>query len=134
MNYNLDVDLLSVELLPPDKRKSKMLALAQSLLSASQYAHGYIFGVYLTDLNERILFNGSKLVLEYALNTRYGTTFQQPPLVSDNTSLSYPQWLMDFSLVMMRRLARLSEPQMHRLGLDPYSPLSTLTIFRLISQ
>lgn len=83
MNYDLDVNPLSVELLPPDKRKSNMLALVKSLLSACQYAHDYLFGAYLTDLNQRILYNGGKLVLEYALNTRYGTTFQQPPLVSD---------------------------------------------------
>ena len=31
----------------------------------------------------RVRFNGQKLVLEYALNTYYNTTFRQPTLVSD---------------------------------------------------
>lgn len=33
--------------------------------------------------DERKYFNGQKVVLEYALNKYYGTTFRQPPLVSD---------------------------------------------------
>lgn len=33
--------------------------------------------------DERKYFNGQKVVLEYALNRYYGTTFRQPPLVSD---------------------------------------------------
>lgn len=34
-------------------------------------------------VDERILFNGQKIILEYALNRYYLTTFRQPPLVSD---------------------------------------------------
>jgi hypothetical protein len=34
-------------------------------------------------VDERILYNGQKLVLEYALNRFYFTNFRQPPLVSD---------------------------------------------------
>lgn len=34
-------------------------------------------------VNERVLFNGQKIVLEYALNKWFFTTFRQPPLVSD---------------------------------------------------
>lgn len=34
-------------------------------------------------LYERITYNGQKLVLEYAMNKWFGTTFRQPPLVSD---------------------------------------------------
>ena len=34
-------------------------------------------------LKERILYNASKLVLEYALNKQYSTTFRQPPSTSD---------------------------------------------------
>lgn len=34
-------------------------------------------------LFERITYNGQKLVLEYALNKWFGTTFRQPPSVSD---------------------------------------------------
>jgi hypothetical protein len=45
-------------------------------------------------LFERIEYNGQKLVLEYALNTWFGTTFRQPPNVSDiyvtNNSIGIP--------------------------------------------
>ena len=34
-------------------------------------------------LSERVLYNGQKLVLEYAMNKWFGTTFRQPPNVSD---------------------------------------------------
>ena len=34
-------------------------------------------------VKERILYNASKLVLEYALNKEYGTAFRQPTAVSD---------------------------------------------------
>jgi hypothetical protein len=34
-------------------------------------------------INERIRFNGQKIILEYALNKQFGTTFQQPPVLSD---------------------------------------------------
>lgn len=34
-------------------------------------------------LQERVLYNGSKLVLEYALNKEFNTTFRQPPVNSD---------------------------------------------------
>jgi hypothetical protein len=83
MNYNLNTDPLVIEILPPDKRKANTINLAQSLLSACQWAHDYLFGAYYDDLKERILFNGTKLVLEYALNKEYHTTFRQPELVSD---------------------------------------------------
>jgi len=44
------------------------------------------WGVYLPTsigTDTRILFNGQKIVLEYALNLKFGTTFRQPPSVSD---------------------------------------------------
>ena len=34
-------------------------------------------------VNERVLFNGQKIILEYALNKWFFTNFRQPPLVSD---------------------------------------------------
>jgi len=34
-------------------------------------------------VSERVNYNGQKLVLEFALNKWFGTTFRQPPLVSD---------------------------------------------------
>lgn len=42
--------------------------------------------VYLDDfvgVDERVLYNSAKLVLEYALNRRFQTTFNQPPTLSD---------------------------------------------------
>lgn len=83
MNYELDVNPLAVELLPPDKRKTKLVILIQSILSSLQYGRDFLFGAYYDDLKERILFNGSKLVLEYALNKKYQTTFRQPTSQSD---------------------------------------------------
>lgn len=83
MNYNLNIDPLVVELLPPDKRKTNIIKLVQSLLSACQWAHDALFITYYDDLKERILFNGTKLVLEYALNKQFETTFRQPDSVSD---------------------------------------------------
>lgn len=83
MNYDLNIDPLVIEILPPDKRKNGIVTLTQSLLSSCQWAHDWLFGIYYDDLKERILFNGTKLVLEYALNKEYGTIFRQPNLVSD---------------------------------------------------
>lgn len=40
--------------------------------------HQFFIGV-----EERLKYNTQKLVLEYALNVRFGTVFRQPPLVSD---------------------------------------------------
>lgn len=34
-------------------------------------------------VDERVMYNHIKLTLEWALNKRFGTTFRQPPLVSD---------------------------------------------------
>ena len=45
-------------------------------------------------VDQRVLFNGQKLVLEYALNERFSTTFRQPPSTSDiyitNNTLGIP--------------------------------------------
>ena len=45
-------------------------------------------------MSERILYNGQKLVLEYAMNKWFGTTFRQPNSVSDiyisNNSITIP--------------------------------------------
>jgi hypothetical protein len=38
---------------------------------------------YFIGVDERIMYDHLKLTLEYALNKRFGTTFKQPPLVSD---------------------------------------------------
>lgn len=54
-----------------------------------------IYQLYFIGTDERILYNGQNLVLNYALNKRFETNFRQPPLVSDiyftiNTPLPLP--------------------------------------------
>lgn len=134
--YDVNINQISIELLPPDKRYTKNIAFIQSLLTGVQWIRDLIFGsyyegaqevgisdyapgtynylekviynkkVYLsldnnntaapTDttiwlliqdnfigIKERILYCGSKLVLEYALNKQFDTVFRQPPNQSD---------------------------------------------------
>jgi hypothetical protein len=130
--YDLDINPVAIEQLPPDKRYPSNIALITGLLAPLQWAHDLIFNsfyvgssapiyspgaynyldqviynkqVYVsliaantdvptTDnweliqsnfigIKERILYNGQKLVLEYALNKEFGTTFRQPPAQSD---------------------------------------------------
>lgn len=47
-------------------------------------------------VDERILYNGTKLILEYALNKWFDTTFLQPPLVSDIYLTTNPTLLSVF--------------------------------------
>lgn len=47
-------------------------------------------------VDERILYNGGKLALEYALNKWFDTTFLQPPLVSDIYLTTNPTTLSVF--------------------------------------
>jgi hypothetical protein len=42
-----------------------------------------IYQNYFTGVDTRIMYNSQTLVFEYALNTRFGATFRQPPLQSD---------------------------------------------------
>ena len=42
-----------------------------------------LYQIFFTGTDTRIKYNGQKLVLEYAINDRFMTTFRQPPLVSD---------------------------------------------------
>ena len=134
--YDININQISIELLPPDKRYTKNIAFIQSLLTGVQWIRDLVFGSYyegaqevgVTDyapgtynyldrviyekkvylsldnantaaptdetlwlliqdnfigVKERILYCGSKLVLEYALNKQFGTTFRQPTNVSD---------------------------------------------------
>lgn len=134
--YDVNINQISIELLPPDKRYTKNIAFIQSLLTGVQWIRDLVFGsyyegaeesgisdyapgtynyldkviynkkVYLsldnnntaapTDatfwlliqdnfigIKERILYCGSKLVLEYALNKQFDTVFRQPPNTSD---------------------------------------------------
>ena len=47
-------------------------------------------------VDERVLFNGQKLVLEYALNLRFLSSFRQPPLVSDIYISNLPYDIVGF--------------------------------------
>lgn len=131
--FDINYNQKAVELLPPDKRGSKMVAWVISLLSQVQYCRDKILGDYkegsiypiwsagtytkgirviygqsvyevivasttaipttvsdwriyldyFIGVDERIKYNHIKLTLEYALNKRFGTTFNQPPTLSD---------------------------------------------------
>lgn len=130
--FNVNYSNMGIELLPPDKRNSRLVKLVSVLLSQIQYlrdlifdsygsgssAPAYVTGTYSlgsrvvykhnvyeslvagnTDVpptatwflvqsnaigvNEQALYNGQKIVLEYALNRWFGTNFIQPPGQSD---------------------------------------------------
>jgi hypothetical protein len=84
MNFNFNLNTAALNNLPPDKRLPKNTALIQALLSPLQFASDAFFLTYYqNDLKERILYNGQKLVLEYALNKKFGGVFRQLPGVSD---------------------------------------------------
>lgn len=131
--YDLDYTIAGPQLLPPDKRRTKMMAWIKALLKPLQYLHDimfisykqgstdpqyaggtynkgdrvvYFFSVYesligtnaalptdqtkwvkiqenFIGVDERVKYNGQKIVLEYALNKWFVTQFRQPPLQSD---------------------------------------------------
>jgi hypothetical protein len=131
--FDITLSVKAIELLPPDKRSSTIVAWIKQLYKPLQQSHYALFvsyktgstapqwtaGTYayrerviygqtvyesLTDGNtaiptdtnywrvyqdsfigvdERLTYNHQKLVLQYALNTRFGTTFNQPPTLSD---------------------------------------------------
>lgn len=49
-----------------------------------------MYELFFIGTDERIKYNGQRLVLEYALNKRFGTNFRQPPLQSDIYFEVYP--------------------------------------------
>jgi len=49
-------------------------------------------------VDSRVLFNGQKLVLEYALNQRFFSNFRQPPAVSDIYITNLPSSLVGFNI------------------------------------
>ena len=82
--YDFNINNNIINILPPDKRKTNNVTFIQSLLSGLQISHDSFFNIYYNnDLKERIQYNGSKVILEYALNKKFGGTFRQPPLLSD---------------------------------------------------
>lgn len=85
MIYDYNIDNAAIQQLPPDKRLPKNITFIQELLNHTlQDAHYAFFNTYYqSDLSKRILYNGQKLVLENALNLKFGGVFRQPPLVSD---------------------------------------------------
>ncbi len=89
--YDFNINKNIINILPPDKRTSNTILFIQSLLSGLQTSHDAFFNTYYRDdLSERIQYNGSKVVLEYALNKQFGGTFRQPPLLSDIFTTKFP--------------------------------------------
>jgi len=81
--YDFNINNSLINILPPDKRNPNNTTFIQSLLSGLQFAHDAFFNTYYqNDLSERIQYNGSKVVLEYALNKQFGGAFRQPPNLS----------------------------------------------------
>lgn len=132
--FDVDYNKIGPQLLPPDKRYSRMVAWVKVLLSPLQWVRDLWMGSYRTGstanpwLNsstyakydrvvykqkvyeslkngntdnptvqaswmvvqqnfigvfERVLYNGNKLIFEYAINKYFGTVFRQPPNTSD---------------------------------------------------
>ncbi len=130
--FDLDIEPVLVEQLPPDKRYTKNIAWLKALAKPLQWAHNLLFKSYYegatcpdyapgtwnkyqqviyqkkvyesliddnTDaptadtwmliqddfvgLKQRVKYNGQRLVLEFALNKEFNTTFRQPPAQSD---------------------------------------------------
>lgn len=132
--FDIDYDIASIELMPPDKRVSPNLQLVRSFFEPLRWLRAALFDSYANGnaapvwiqgkvypkytlvqnlntvysslkngnkdaptnpdswrpiqdtfigMNERILYNGSKLMFEYALNRWFFGVFRQPPLQSD---------------------------------------------------
>jgi hypothetical protein len=73
-----------------------VISYGKTIYLKNEVTDGYVAGILPTDttyftkildyfigVDERIMYNSQKLVFEYALNRFFGTTFRQPPLVSD---------------------------------------------------
>lgn len=126
--FDIDFNQQAVDILPPDKRGGKTVALQQALLRALQWSRDLLFGSYKTGaiatlyaggtynkydqviynkavyyslvannsalptdstawllvqknfigVDERVRYNGQRIVLEYALNHRFGGVFRPP--------------------------------------------------------
>lgn len=129
--YDINFNNKAIEWLPPNKRRPKLVAFLQGLLTPMQWLRDKFLGDYRTGrisppynpaaiysagelvmykqivyqsiaddniqqppgnkwqvylpsflgVDERVLFNGHKLILEYALNKYYQTNFRQPGLL-----------------------------------------------------
>lgn len=178
--YDVNIDPIAAELLPPDKRTATTVPMLQALLKPLQWARDLFFGSYYggatcpayspgtynyldqviynkhvysslindnTDLpttsnwqlvqdnfiglKERILYNGAKLVLEYALNKEFDTVFRQPPNTSDIYITNLPASVTGF-------LVGITEPHCSSVGLTtssdaigPGSPFVYLNNFQI---
>lgn len=140
--YDVNYGKVGPQLLPPDKRFPRLLALLKVLLSPLQWVRDLWLGSYrvgsdvlpwlnstvykkydrvlykqkvyesLIDNNtapptlqaswmvvqqnfigvfERVLYNGNRLIFEYAINKYFGTRFRQPPNRSDIYTATYPK-------------------------------------------
>ena len=116
-----DFNIQASPLSPPDKRNPFLLGLLQSLLSPLQHAHDAFFTTYYgNDLSKRIMYNGQRIVLEYALNMRFGGTFVQPSTVDESDRLSPPSnyiYTSKLAAVDCSFLIGLTEPNCSTIGL-----------------
>ena len=161
--YDLSINPVAIEQLPPDKRYPNNVSFLTALLAPLQWAHDLLFNsyykgstapnyatgvynyldqviynkqVYLslipanTDVpttsnweliqnnfigvQERLLYNGQRLVLEYALNKEFGTTFAQPP----GRSAIY---ITNVAPTISGFLVGITEPNCSSVGLDTAS-------------
>jgi hypothetical protein len=121
MIYDFNLNNAAIQNLPPDKRQPRIILLLQALLSPLQYARDAFFGTYYTnDLSKRILYTGQRLVLEYALNTRFGGTFRQPYTAYEASRVSphLPDiYTSKLSSVDCSFLIGLTEPHCSTIGL-----------------
>lgn len=84
--YDITYSLISERLLPPFKRKAKLLSYLNAALKPLQNLRDWIFDDYynggteidgsgsIIGINERLKYNAQKIVLEYILNKAFGTT------------------------------------------------------------
>lgn len=83
-------------------------------------------------LSERIQYNGQKLVLEYAMNKWFGTTFRQPPNQSDiyivNNSISVPSFRVGTSEQVSSTVGIQSSSEYIKL-VEAFSVSSNFTIY-----
>jgi hypothetical protein len=82
--FNLNVDLVVREFLPPDKREDVEISWLNALLAPLQTLHDDTFLVYKPDVKARAKHNGQKVVLESILNDTFGVVGPQFILI-DNT-------------------------------------------------
>lgn len=79
----INTDINSIELLPPDKREDRLIALSQALSHDLNYASwGGILQAWVDEVKKRANYYGGKLVTEFVLNDYIYNSFNQYPLTN----------------------------------------------------